>query len=100
MKSVAKIFAKTNFSAFFHPLSRRMHIIFVLMIGCFCMAYTRLVFNQILILLSFSEAILEWQSLAWLTAVQPPSHFSKNSRGQVKRYWHWNARLYVAQMPN
>ncbi|KAI6184807.1 putative transporter slc-17.3 [Aphelenchoides bicaudatus] len=26
---------------FFHPLSRRMHVIVVLMIGCFCMAYTR-----------------------------------------------------------
>jgi hypothetical protein len=26
---------------FFHPLSRRMYVIFVLMIGCFCMAYTR-----------------------------------------------------------
>ena len=27
--------------AFFHPLSRRMHVIMILMIGCFCMAYTR-----------------------------------------------------------
>ncbi|KAI6193571.1 putative transporter slc-17.3 [Aphelenchoides besseyi] len=49
---------------FFHPLSRRFHVILMLMVGCFCMAYTRSNLGMTMTCIVNSTAVaLEQQSV-------------------------------------
>ncbi|KAI6218000.1 putative transporter slc-17.3 [Aphelenchoides fujianensis] len=57
---------------FFHPLSRRFHVIFMLMLGCFCMAYTRSNLGMVLTCLVNSTAVALEQKTADSTVGEAP----------------------------